>query len=89
MPAGSSIQDFSDFATAAGLALRDDVAARLVQPCVNFVQFGLILDLNAEMIETCAPPARRDGEIDPRIVEHPLGVIGLVNRRRSAANSAE
>src|ERR1700730_12747797 len=29
------------------------------------------------MVETGAAPARRDGEIDPRIVQHPLGVIGL------------
>src|SRR5260370_28160847 len=49
---------------AAGLALRDDGAACIVQPRIDLVQLGLVLDLNAEMVETGAAAARRDGEID-------------------------
>ena len=39
------------------------------------------LGLNAEMIETGLPPARRDGEIHARIVEHPFGIVRLDHGR--------
>ena len=55
----------------------DHVSPGLAQPRVNLVQFGLVFDLDAEMIETRLAAARRDGKIHPRVVEHPLGVIRL------------
>ena len=59
------------------LALLDHAAARLVQASVDLVQFVLVLDLDAEVIEARRAPARRDRKIDARIVQHPFGVIGL------------
>src|SRR5262249_6619829 len=63
------------------LALLDDGAAGLMQPIVDVVQLVLVLDLDAQMIEAGRFAARRDGEIDARVVEHPLGVIRLHHRR--------
>src|SRR5579864_4627055 len=53
---------------AIGLALLDDVAAGLVLPRIDLVQLVLVLGLDAEMVETGGAAARRDGEIDLRIV---------------------
>jgi hypothetical protein len=63
------------------LALLDDSPARFVQPRVSLSQFVNALGLNAEMVEARLPPARRDGEIDSRIVKHPLRVIRFDNAR--------
>ena len=60
---------------AGGLALLDDIAARLAQARINFLQLVGVLDLNAEMIEAGLTAARRDRKIHPGIVEHPLGII--------------
>src|SRR6516225_1077878 len=54
------------------LALFDHTAARPMEPSVNLLQFGLVLDLDAEMIEPGLPPTGRDRKIHARIVEHPL-----------------
>src|SRR5262249_547929 len=64
------------------LSLLDDGAAGLVQAAVHFAKFVFALDLDAEMIETRLLAARRDGEVDTRIVEHPLGVVRLHDRGR-------
>src|ERR1700733_16168816 len=63
------------------LTLLDHVAARLVQSGVNLFQFVPILDLNAEMIQSSLPTASRDSEIHAGIIEHPLRVIRLGDRR--------
>src|SRR5216684_4417403 len=65
-----------------GLPLLDDVAAGLVQPRIDLTQFVLALGLNAEMIEARPFAARRDREIDARIIEHPFGIVGLHHGRR-------
>jgi hypothetical protein len=44
------------------------------------LQLVLTLDLNAEMIETRLFAARRDSEIDARIIEHPFGIVWLHHR---------
>jgi hypothetical protein len=61
--------------------LLDHSAACLVQARIDFVQFAFVLDLNAKVVETGGAAARRNGEIHPRVVEHPFGVIGLDQRR--------
>src|SRR5450631_1922738 len=65
---------------AGGLTLLDDIAACIAKPRVNFLKLVGALDLNAEVIEAGLPAPRRDGEIHPRIVEHPLGVVRLDHR---------
>src|SRR3954471_7833630 len=55
-----------------GLSLLDDVAARCTQARIDFLQFVLALDLDAEVVEARLPAAGRDGEIDSRIIEHPF-----------------
>src|SRR5262249_52290797 len=59
------------------LSLLDDRAAGLVQARIDVVQLVLAFDLDAEMIEPRPFAARRDREIDLRILEHPLGIIRL------------
>src|SRR6202008_1513767 len=56
-------------------ALLDDGAARLMQPAIDVVQLVFALDLNPQMVEPRLLAARRDGEIDARVVEHPFRVI--------------
>jgi hypothetical protein len=55
--------------------LFDHFAAGPVEPRINLFQFALILGLDAEMIEARLAATRRDGEIHPRVLKHPLGVI--------------
>ena len=62
-------------------ALARSPCRRPCQPPVDLVQLGLVLHLNAEMIETRLAAARRDREIHARIVQHPLRVVGLSYRR--------
>ena len=62
------------------LTLLDDVAAGLAQPSIDLVQFVLVFNLDAEVIEPRLTPAGRDPEIHARIVKHPFGVIGLGHR---------
>jgi hypothetical protein len=57
------------------LTLFDHGAAGLVQPGITLVQLIACLGLNAEMVETRLPATGRYGEVDTRIVEHPLGVV--------------
>jgi len=59
------------------LTLLDDIATGLMEPRINFLKLIGVLDLNAEVIEAGLPAPCRDGEIDPGIIEHPLGVVGL------------
>src|SRR5262245_5481259 len=66
---------------ARGLTLVDDVAAGLLQAAVDILQLFLALDLDAEMVEPGPLAARGDREVDARIIEHPLGIIGLYDRR--------
>src|SRR5665213_3692555 len=54
--------------------LLDDSTAGLLQTSMNFMQFGLALDLDAKMIEARFATACRDCKIHPRIVQHPLGI---------------
>src|ERR1700722_7370601 len=61
--------------TTGGLALFDDIAARLVQARIDFLQFVLALDLDTKMIKSRLPSARGDREIDAWVVEHPLRVV--------------
>ena len=42
------------------------------------------LHLDAQMVDAARPAARRDREIHARIVEHPLGVVGMADRRIGA-----
>ena len=55
----------------------DDVAARFTQSRIDFLQFVLAFDLDAEVVEARLSAAGRDGEIDARIIEHPFGVVRL------------
>jgi len=52
-----------------------------MQARADFVQLVLVFDLNAEVIETGDPAARRNRKIDARIVQHPFGVIRFDNGR--------
>src|SRR5215471_13131143 len=56
------------------LSLLDDRAAGLAQARIDVAQLVLASDLDAEMIEPRPFAARRDREIDLRILEHPLGI---------------
>ena len=49
------------------------------QPLVYFRELGLFIDLNAEVIDAIFRDARGDGEVDPWVLQHPLGVIVLAN----------
>src|SRR4029453_4723591 len=52
---------------------------------VNFIEFVAAFDLNAEMLAALyGMVAGGNGEVDARIVEHPLGIIGLGHRRLGA-----
>ena len=62
------------------LTLLNDGPSRFFQARVNFVQLRLTLDLNTEVIEARFAPARRNGEIHARIVEHPFGVVVFDDR---------
>src|ERR1051326_1898464 len=62
------------------LSLFDHGAARLIQPAVDLVQLVFALDLDPQVIEARLFAARRDGEVDARIVEHPFGVVRLHDR---------
>jgi hypothetical protein len=55
--------------------------SRLLQPAIDLAEFRRILDLDAKVIDALALAPRRDGEVDPRIVQHPLGVVWLHHRR--------
>jgi hypothetical protein len=48
---------------------------------MHAAQFLTGVDLKAQMIDTHWLAMRRDREIDPRIFEHPFGVIRLKNGR--------
>src|ERR1700722_13071522 len=48
--------------TASRLPLLDDVAAGVVQSCINLPQFVGVLDLDAKVIETGLPAARGNRE---------------------------
>jgi hypothetical protein len=50
---------------------------RPVQARIDLLQLVGGLCLDAEMIQSRRAAARRYGEIDSRIVEHPLGVVVL------------
>ena len=67
---------------AGGVGLvRDGVAGRC-QTAANFVEFVIFVDLEAEVAEgAAAAAARGDCKVDSRIVEHPLGVVGLDHYR--------
>ncbi len=47
-------------------------------------QFFVRFDLKAQMIDAGLESALRDGEVDARIVQHPFGVVGLLDRGRNA-----
>ena len=81
MPAGIVDPGLLGFGVAAGrFALFDNFTTRLVQTRVDFVEFVLTFDLDAEMIEAGLTPARRDCEINPRVFQHPFGIIRLYDR---------
>src|SRR6202035_1418588 len=63
------------------LPLRDDVAAGLVQPRVDLVQLVAAVGLDAEVIEASRATPRRDREVDARVIEHPLRIVGLEHGR--------
>src|SRR5262249_7837248 len=60
-----------------GLALLDDLAARLSQPRIDLVQLVRVFDLDTEMIEADIAAAAGDREIDAGVVQHPFRVVGL------------
>src|SRR5438128_6377258 len=62
---------------AGSCALLDDVAAGLVKPRIDLLQFLGVLDLNSEMIEAGLLASGGDRKIHPRVLDHPLGVVGL------------
>ena len=47
----------------------------LLQSARHFAEFILAVDLDTEVIDPALVTARRNREIDPGIVEHPLGVV--------------
>ncbi len=59
------------------LALLDDSAAGCLQASVDVMKFLLAFDLNAKVIEAWLAPARRDGEVHARIIEHPFRIVIL------------
>jgi hypothetical protein len=81
MPARIVDPGLLGFGVAAGrFALFDNFTTRLVQTRVDFVEFVLAFNLDAEVIEAGLPSARRDREIDPRVFQHPFGVVRLYDR---------
>src|ERR1700759_2737228 len=70
------------FGIAAGrLALFDDLTAGLPQPRIDVLQLVGGLDLDAEVIEARLPSSRRDREIDARVLQHPLRIVGFHHGR--------
>src|SRR5215472_15113526 len=62
------------------LSLLDDRAASFVQTRIDFLQFILALNLNAEMIQARVFTPSRNGEVNARIIEHPFGIVRLQHR---------
>jgi hypothetical protein len=70
------------FRVAAGcFAFLEHGRLRALQAAVNLGELVLALYLDPQMIDPGTVTARRDREIDARVVQHPLGVIGLHHRR--------
>jgi len=65
--------------TALRLPLLHHRAVRRLQSIINFVEFILAFDLDAEMVEAGLSTTHRDSEAHPRIIEHPLRVIRLLH----------
>src|SRR4051812_3273352 len=51
------------------------------EPGIDLTELGLALRLDAEMLDAVAGMAGGDGEVDSRILDHPLGVIRLHHAR--------
>jgi hypothetical protein len=58
-----------------------------MQASVNLIQLGLLLDLNTEVVEPDNPAARRNSEIDTRIIEHPFCIVCFDNDEATAVNA--
>jgi hypothetical protein len=60
------------------LAFLENVAARSVKAAIHLLQFILALNLDPQVVEPWPTAPRGNGEVYPRIIKHPLGVIGLL-----------
>src|ERR1044071_1254546 len=69
---------------ARGTLLRHYGHICLCETRTDFLELVAVLGLDAQVIETGLVPAIRDGEIDPRIVQHPFRVVGLLDAWLSA-----
>ena len=57
--------------------LGDDGAAGGVQALAQRGEFVAAIDLEAQVVDTRRPAGIRDGEIDPRVFQHPFRVVVL------------
>ena len=55
---------------------------------MNVAHFGVIIRLYAQMVDAGAGAAAADREIHARIVQHPLGVVGLADAGHAAEQRA-
>src|SRR3546814_2164437 len=61
---------------------RSNRSIGVAQAAVDFRQFILAFDLDAEMLDAFGRMAvGRDRKVDARIIEHPFRVVGLHHRR--------
>src|SRR5690606_12146397 len=47
------------------------------EPPINLLELAPILDPNPEVLDAGGGATRADGEVHARILQHPLGVVGL------------
>src|SRR5206468_1978428 len=66
--------------TARDVLLRHDSGVGSLEARMQLAQLRRIVDLKAEVVDATATPTLRDGEIEARILEHPLRVVGLDDR---------
>ena len=69
---------------AAGALLRGGGNIGLREARVDLFELGAVVRLQAEMVDTRLGAAIGNGEVDARILEHPLRVVGLLHRRLGA-----
>lgn len=62
---------------AGGLAFFEGWSVCPLETVIDLAKLGAILGLNAEMMDANGASPSRYGEVDARVVEHPLGVVGL------------
>src|SRR5690606_37265701 len=54
-----------------------------LQPCVDLLELARIFDLNTEVLDAGSGASGADGEVHARLLQHPLGIVGLEHCRPS------